>query len=158
LKDFQGEIEIDESYFGPKKQGRRGRGTAKIPVFGILKREGKVYTQIIKHAGKSEIRPIILKLIRKGSILYSDDWSAYRGLVFNGYQHFKVSHVHHEFSKKGTQHINSIESFWAFSKRRLLKFNGIRRKDFYYYLKECEFRFNERPNLYKKILSILKIF
>jgi transposase len=158
MKDFQGEIEIDESYFGPRNKGRRGRGTAKIPVFGILKRHGKVYTQIIKHAGKSEIRPIILKLIRKGSILYSDDWSAYRGLVFNGYQHYKVNHVHHEFSKKGNQHINSIESFWAFSKRRLLKFNGIRRKDFYYYLKECEFRFNERPYLYKKMLSILKIF
>jgi len=158
IQGFNGEIEIDESYFGPKDVGRRGRGTAKIPVFGIMKRNGKVYTQIIKHAGRSEIRPIIQKLVRKGSTLYSDKWSAYRGLVYNGYIHHQVDHKKQEYSNKKGTHINTIESFWSFAKRRLLKFNGIRSKDFYLYLKECEFRFNERDNLYQKLINILRLF
>ena len=52
ISEFEGEVECDESYFGGKRKGdKRGRGvTNKIPVFGILKRNGKVYTQIIKNA------------------------------------------------------------------------------------------------------------
>jgi len=41
---FAGEIEVDESYFGGHRKGKRGRGAAgKIPVFGLLKRGGKVW-------------------------------------------------------------------------------------------------------------------
>src|SRR5690606_5089478 len=46
--EFAGEIELDESYFGGVRKGKRGRGAqGKVPVFGILKRGGKVYTQVI---------------------------------------------------------------------------------------------------------------
>ena len=47
-RSFIGEIELHESYFGGKNKGERGRATDKIPVFGLLKRKGRVYTQIIK--------------------------------------------------------------------------------------------------------------
>ena len=58
MRLFDGEIEVDESYFGGKRKGKRGRGAAgKIPVFGLLKRGGKVYTKIIPD-----------------SIVYSDSW------------------------------------------------------------------------------------
>ncbi len=51
---FEGEIEVDESYFGGTQKGKRGRGAArKVPVFGLLKRGGKVYTHVIRDA-KSE--------------------------------------------------------------------------------------------------------
>ena len=90
-KDFKGKVEIDESYFGGRGKGRRGRGTAKIPVFGILKCNGRVYTQIIKNASKAQIRPIIAKLINKESAIYSDKWKAYDSLVLNGYKYYRIN-------------------------------------------------------------------
>ena len=57
---FDGEIEVDESYFGGKRKGKRGRAAAgKVPVFGLLKRGGKVYTKIIPDASSSTLYPII---------------------------------------------------------------------------------------------------
>lgn len=157
-KGFKGEIELDESYFGGKGKGRRGRGTAKIPVFGIFKRNGRVYTQIIRNATKREIRPIIREFVRCGSRVYTDRWRAYDGLVVDGYRHYRINHNQGEFSDNRGNHINGIEDFWSFAKRRLRKFNGIRAKDFYFHLKECEFRYNERSNIYKKMLQIIKLF
>lgn len=156
---FKGEIELDESYFGAtrKRGSRRGRGTDKTPVFGLLKRDGRVYTQVIRNAGKQEIRPIIKRIVERGSTVYTDCWMAYDGLVFNGYKHYRIKHSDDEFSNRRGVHINCIESFWAFAKRRLRKFNGIRPKDFYLYLKECEFRFNERGQLFATLSSILRL-
>ena len=157
-KEFKGEIELDESYFGGRNKGRRGRGTAKIPVFGILKRNGRVYTQIIKNASRAQIRPIINRLVHKKSTLYTDKWWAYYGLAFNGYKHYRINHSKEEYSDcKGT-HINGIEAFWSYAKRRLIRFNGIPRKDFYLHLKECEFRYNEKDRIFEKMINILKIF
>ena len=57
---FDGEMELDESYFGGKRKGNRGRGAAgKVPVFGLLKRGGKVYTKIIPDASSATLMPII---------------------------------------------------------------------------------------------------
>ena len=151
---FAGQIELDESYFGGKNKGGRGRGTAKTPAFGIFKRNGHVYTQVIKNASSQQIRPIIKRLVKPGSTVFTDKWHAYDGLVLNGYEHFRIDKKEGYSNKKGT-HINGIESFWSFAKRRLLRFNGIAPRHFYLHLKECEFRFNERDDLYAKLLSIL---
>ena len=108
---FKGEVELDESYFGGRSKGRRGRGTEKVPVFGILKRSGRVYTQIIKNASKAEIKPIITKLVHKQSTVYTDKWRAYDGLVLDGYKHYRINHGKQIYSNcKGT-HINGIENF-----------------------------------------------
>lgn len=154
--DFSGEVELDESYFGPRRsRGRRGRGTAKIPVFGLKKRNGRVYTQIIKNASSREIRPIIKELVDKGTTLYTDSWRAYDGLVLNGYKHYRINHADEVYSNRRGNHINGIENFWSYAKRRLLKFNGIRRQDFYRYLKETEFRYNEKDGMYQILLKLL---
>ena len=72
---FGGEIEVDESYFGGSHKGNRGRGAAgKIPVFGLLKRGGRVYTKIIPDASSSSLFPIIERKIIPDSIVYSDCW------------------------------------------------------------------------------------
>ena len=69
---FGGEIEVDESYFGGRRKGKRGRGAArKIPVFGILKRGGKVYTKIIPDASSATLVPIIERKVVPDSIVYS---------------------------------------------------------------------------------------
>jgi transposase len=108
-----GEMELDESYFGPRRvRGKRGRGAeGKIPVFGMLKCGDKVYTQIISDCSASELLPIIEELASKDSVLYTDSWRSYDGLVDYGYkQHYRIKHSANEFAK-GRNHINGIENF-----------------------------------------------
>ena len=72
LEFLGGKIEIDESYFGRKRKGKRGRGTAgKIPVFGLLKRRGKVYTEVLQNTKAKSILPIIQQKIQPQSIVYT---------------------------------------------------------------------------------------
>lgn len=157
---FAGTVEVDESYFGPKRvKGKRGRGASgKTIVFGIFKRNGKVYTEIVPDAKKKTLQRIIRKRIDPTSIIHSDGWTGYDGLVDTGYKkHFRVNHGEGEFSKGGNIHVNGIEAFWGTAKTRLSKRRGIRKLLFYLHLKECEFRFNyRRENLYLKLLKIIK--
>ncbi len=144
---FSGEIECDESYFGAKRiRGKRGRGAAgKTPVFGLLKRNGQVYVEIVTHCSKEELMPIIQGKILEGSRIYTDGWKAYDGLILNGYDHYRIFHCENEFAR-GKNHVNGIESFWSFAKRRLAKFNGLTNSNFFLHLKECEFRFNNKSS------------
>ena len=155
---IKGEFELDESYFGAKRiRGKRGRGAAgKTPVFGLLKREGNVYVQIVKNCSKEELMPIIEGKILEGSTIHTDGWKAYDGLVLNGYDHYRVFHSKDEFAR-GKAHVSGIESFWSFTKRRLAQFNGLSDKTFYLHLKESEFRFNNRYNdIYVILLKSLR--
>jgi transposase-like protein len=156
---FSGEVEVDESYFGGKRiKGKRGRGAGgKTPVFGIFQRSGKVYTEVVPDCAKATLQAIIRGKVDLGSIIHSDGWRGYNGLVDLGYQkHFRVQHGQNEFAR-GRCHINGIESFWSFAKRRLAKFHGVPAKTFYLHLKECEFRFNYRgQNLYLLILKLIR--
>lgn len=154
----KGEFELDESYFGARRvRGKRGRGAAgKTPVFGLLKRDGNVYVQIVKNCSKDELMPIIEGKILEGSTIHTDGWKAYDGLVLNGYDHYRVFHSENEFVR-GKSHVNGIESFWSFTKRRLSQFNGLSDETFYLHLKESEFRFNNRfKNLFVIILKQLR--
>ena len=156
---FRGEIEVDESYFGGKRtKGTRGRGAyKKTPVFGILKRGGKVYTEVVPDCAKSTLQGIIRGRVDPDSVIHSDGWRGYDGLVDVGYsKHLRVRHGHNEFAN-GSRHINGIESFWSYAKRRLVKFNGVPKETFFLNLKETEFRFNHRfENLYKVLLTMLR--
>ncbi len=155
---FSGEFELDESYFGARRvRGKRGRGAAgKTPVFGILKRGKGVHIEIVKNCTKQALMPIIQGKILEGSTIYTDGWRAYNGLILNGYDHYRVYHSHDEFAR-GKSHVNGIESFWSYAKRRLAKFNGLTDKNFVLHLKECEFRFNHRQkDLYQVILKFLR--
>ena len=138
---FGGEIEVDESYFGGKRKGKRGRGAAgKIPVFGLLKRGGRVYTKIIGDASSETLIPIIKRKVIPDSIVYSDSWKAYNVLDVSDFKHFRINHSELFADKKN--HINGIENFWNQAKRHVRKFNGVLKAQFGLYLKECEWRFN----------------
>ncbi|MDX1640053.1 MAG: IS1595 family transposase [Balneolaceae bacterium] len=156
---LEGTIEIDESYFGPKRiPGKRGRGAGgKTIVFGVFKRQGQVYTEIVPDARKRTLQRVIRGKISPESVIHSDGWRGYDGLVDVGYdKHYRVHHGQDQFAN-GPSHINGIESFWSFAKRRLAQFNGIPKKHFYRYLKETEFRFNYRNNnLYNILLKRLR--
>ena len=156
---FTGEIEIDESFFGPRRvRGRKGRGAyGKTVVFGILKRHGSVYTEIVPDCTKPTLQAIIRGRVDLESVLHTDGLTSYHGLVDLGYKkHFRVQHGENEFAN-GTNHINGIESFWGYAKTRLVRFHGIHKTTFYLHLKECEFRFNHRnADLYNALLKLLR--
>ena len=162
ISKFSGAIEIDESYFGAKRvRGKRGRGAAnKTPVFCMLKHDGKVYTQVVKNCSANELIPILPKFSELDeSVIYSDCWKAYDGLVDYGAKaHYRVKHSKNEFAN-GKNHINGIENFWGYAKHRLAKFKGIKKENFLLHLKECEFRYNTKTtqeNLYQKLLKLIR--
>lgn len=141
---LSGEFEVDESYFGGTRKGKRGRGAAgKVPVFGILKRGGRVYTAIIPDAASRTLMPIIRDKIQPDSIVYSDCWRGYNVLDVSEFKHYRINHSK-LFANKHN-HINGIENFWNQAKRHMRKFNGIPAEHFPLFLKECEWRFNN-PN------------
>jgi transposase len=156
---LQGELEADESYFGPKRvRGKRGRGAGnKTIVFGLLKRGKNVYTEIVPDASKATLQAIIRGKTDPLSVINTDGWRGYDGLVDIGFdKHFRVNHGNNEFVR-GSHHVNGIESFWSFAKRRLAQFNGVAKHTFALHLKECEFRFNHRhDNLYLAMLKLLR--
>lgn len=156
---FAGEVELDESYFGARRvRGKRGRGArGKTIVFGIYKRNGCVYTQIVPNCSRRTLYAIIKGKVDKHSTILTDGFRSYDSIVDLGYQkHYRIDHGKNEFAI-GNTHINGIEGFWGFAKVRLVKFRGMHSSTFYLHLKECEFRFNYRKkNLYSILLKIFK--
>jgi transposase-like protein len=156
---YSGEVEVDESYFGARRvRGKRGRGASgKTIVFGIFKRNGCVYTEIVPDCRKRTLQAVIRGRVELGTAINSDGWRGYDGLVDVGYsKHFRVNHGENEFVRD-THHVNGIESFWSYAKRRLQKFNGVPNRTFYLHLKECEYRFNNRnKNLSQLLLKLLE--
>jgi transposase len=99
----------------------------------MLKRGEKVYTQIVKNCSVAELLPIIKDMANKESILYSDSFKSYDGLIDYVYkEHYRVKHSV-EFAV-GRNHINGIENFWGLCKVRLTKFRGIRKNNFYLHI------------------------
>ena len=156
---FSGDIEVDESFFGARRvKGKRGRGASgKTIVFGLLKRNGKVYTRIVPNCSRATLQVVIRGKVEFQSTIHSDGWKGYDGLVDLGYKkHYRVQHGNDEFANSKS-HINGIENFWGIAKMRLAKFRELSKSTFYLHLKECEFRFNHRgENLYLLLLKITK--
>ena len=97
---FSGEVEVDESYFGAKRiRGKRGRGArGKIPVVGVLKRGGKVYTKVVENCSREQILPILKGKILEESTGFTDGWKSYQVLIYQGFQHYRIYHSKDEFA------------------------------------------------------------
>lgn len=141
--------ELDESYFWWRRvkwyhgKRKRWRWTMKQPVFGIYERSWRIYTEIVPDCQKARLQAIIRWRIDPSSVINTDGRRWYDGLVDIGYdKHFRVNHSKNEFSNKSWVHINWIEAYRSFSKRRLAKFNWVK-VNFYLHLKECERRYKK---------------
>ena len=153
---LKGEVEADEAYFGGRRKGKRGRGAAgKVPVFGILEREGKVRVEVVPNVKAETLLQLTVKKVRRGSIVYTDKYQSYDSLMFCGYRHLKVDHSQRFAS--GKVYINGLEGFWSYAKERLIKFHGVSKEKFPFYLKELEFRYNHRKNdnIYELLINLL---
>ena len=142
-RKLNGELEIDESYFGGKKKGQRGRGAKnKTIVFGILERKGKIYTKIVENVSAETLMNEIQNKTLKGSVFYTDGWKSYASL----HQYGKHNVIDHDKELVDTNHnhINGVEGFWSFAKERFHKYHGIDKQNYPFYVKEMEFRFNHR--------------
>jgi transposase len=138
---FDGAVELDESYFGGVRKGKRGRGAAgKVVVFGILKRGGKVFTKVVIDTKTATLMPLVVNKIAPDSIVYTDCYGSYNALDVSDFHHQRINHS--ALFATGKNHINGIENFWNQAKRVLRKYNGIPKESFPLFLKECEFRFN----------------
>lgn len=149
---LSGLLELDETMFGGKKSGKRGWGAeGKMIVFGIYKRNGEVTVFPVPNRKKRTLFPLINKHTKTGSIYYTDDYEGYASLVAKG------NHVVIE-KQKGVPlttgfTVNGIEGFWSYAKNWLYHYRGVPKKHFQLYLKEIEWRFNNRE---KNLLPILQ--
>ena len=152
---LRGEIEADESYFGGKRKGKRGRGAGgKTIVFGILERGGKVSVKIVKDVSSETLIQETVTKVRRGSIVYTDKWIGYDSLMFCGYRHLNIDHGC-KF-KQGKVCINGVEGFWSFAKERLIKHHGISKNKFLFYIKEMEWRYNNRDyNMFELLIKYM---
>ena len=140
---LESEVEVDESYFGGKRKGKRGRGAAgKVPVFGILEREGQVFVEVLPTTRAKDVLALTVKKVRRGSIVYTDRYKSYDALMFCGYRHLCVDHG--KYFSRGRVYINGLEGFWSYAKERIMKYHEMCPLRFPYYLKELEFRYNHR--------------
>jgi transposase len=150
-----GEIELDESYFGGRRKGQRGRGAAgKSIVFGLLERDGRVYTKVVENVTAQTLMSHIQARTRKGSVYYTDAFRGYQSLRRYG-KHHLVSHSKQFVDRRTKNHINGIEGFWSYAKHILYNYRGVSKYHFPMYLKEIEYRYNHRnDNIFKQFLKI----
>ncbi len=150
---LDGEVEIDESYFGGRRKGKKGRGAAgKVIVFGLLKRGGRVHAVMIPNVRKTTLLSVVRRRIRPDSVVYTDAFRSYDTLTVQGFRHQRIDHS--KTFGQGQAHINGIENFWNQAKRHLRRYNGIPRQHFPLFLAECEWRFNYGPaSKLREILS-----
>jgi len=173
-EQITGTIELDESFYGGtfknlrkkikaefRRLGlnKRGGGAKyrKQPIFGIYKRNGKVFLELIPEAKAKILLPIIKNRIKLGSNVFSDTATPYTGLVGLGYVHRTVDHGKEEYVN-GEVHINGMEGFWGLSKTNMHTYKGIKKKNWVFSIKEMEWRYNTRDLTFaEQVTEIMKL-
>jgi len=153
---MSGEVEVDESYFGGKSKGTRGRGAeGKTAVFGMVQRGGKLEARAVKNVKRNTILPIVADNVEKGTQVYSDEFNVYKALPAMGYAHDSVPHAEKVYVM-GDVHTNTIEGFWSQCKNGIRGvYHAVSAKYLQHYLDEYAFRYNHRDDVTPMFITFL---
>ena len=153
---FGGEVEIDDSYFGGKRKGKRGRGAdGKTPVLGIVERKGKIKAVAVPNVQAKTVKPYIESQVDKSANVYTDEFRPYNILPKLGYNHDKVLHGQKVYVV-GNVHTNTIEGFWSLVKNGIRGvFDSVSPQHLQHYLNEYAFRYNHRDDVKPMFFSFL---
>ena len=161
-------VEVDETYFGGKRKGRRGRPPSwdhkKSAVVGLVQREGRVIAKTAKNVKKSTLLGMVREYVLPESTVYTDELNSYKGIEKlldkdgkpAGYQHRRINHSAGVYVS-GDVHTNTIEGFWSLIKRGIGgTHHAVSQKFLQSYLDEYAFRYNRRDipePMFKQILE-----
>lgn len=146
---LSGEVEVDESYFGGKEKNRhasqRKKGQKpKAAVFGMLARDGELDARRIENLSARAIVGRVRDRVASGSVIMSDEWSGYTGLVTH-YLKLSVNHSKGEYARHRVIHINTLEGAWSLFKRQIYGIHHhVSVKHLDRYLGEMCYRYNRR--------------
>lgn len=141
-----GTVEMDETYMGGKSKGQRGRGAGgKVPVFGMVERDGAVKAVATKAVSGAAVKPLIRQYVDVQAIVNTDSYHLYKGLPAMGYsKHEVINHSNGEYVR-GAVHTNTIEGFWGQLKRSINgTYHMVSPKYLQSYVDEFAFRYNFR--------------
>lgn len=144
---LRGTVEIDDTYIGGKRPGKRGRGAeGKTPVFGMVEREGDVKANVVENLKIRTVKPLISENIEKKSEVYTDEFLSYQNIKNYDYDHDVVKHRIKEYVR-GNVHTNTIEGFWSQLKRSIHgTYHSVSPQHLQLYVDEFAWRYNRRTS------------
>ncbi|GBQ91006.1 transposase [Acetobacter nitrogenifigens DSM 23921 = NBRC 105050] len=150
-----GHVELDEAYVGGRRSGgKRGRGApGKTIVMGLAERGGNMKAVVIPDVTKDTLRDVVLKNVKPGSTVSTDELVSYGLLTNDGYQHGVVKHAakeyaYYDYRAKATFHVNTVEGFWRLFKASVRSTHiQISSKHMQRYLAEFTFRVSYRARV-----------
>jgi transposase-like protein len=148
LGDGGGIVEMDETYLGGKRHGKRGRGAeGKEIVIGIREREGNLRFFHAEDVKSGTLAKYVEEHISADvDVIVTDDLSAYKKAV-DQERHETVKHSAGEYARVGDIHTNTVESAFSLLKRGIIgTWHKVSAKHLPAYLNEMTFRFNRRKN------------
>jgi transposase-like protein len=153
------EVEVDETYVGGRRRGgKRGRGTDKPVIFGMVERDGDVICLVVPDTKQATLEKLIIANVAPGTTIYTDAHGGYRDLAKHGFKHERLDKTNEGYVRMGV-HVNHVETFWRQLKAGI---NGtdisVSAKHLGKYAKEFEFRFNRRNVPERMLPELLSIF
>jgi transposase-like protein len=152
---FGRKVEMDETYYGSRTEGTRGRGTKKTPVVGMVQRKGEVRAYVAADVKQDTLRGLIKEHVLPRTMVFTDDFKSYNGLDARGYTHRRINHSEKVYVN-GDVHTNTIEGFWSLIKRGIGGvYHNVGRHYLQTYLNEYSFRYNRRFDVQPMFVSFL---
>ncbi len=152
---FGRKVEMDETYYGSRSEGTRGRGTKKTPVVGMVQRKGEVRAFVAADVKSDTLRGLIKEHVLPRTMVFTDDFKSYNGLDARGYTHRRINHSEKVYVN-GDVHTNTIEGFWSLIKRGIGGvYHNVGRHYLQTYLNEYSFRYNRRFDVQPMFVSFL---